>query len=315
MSQVERQELSSAPEEDPRLELRFFPFYSEAGEKFRRGQETLKRAGEDPEILGAAVLRLHGAAEKITEEFLNIFEPIHSLYSGSFRANLQVLHYRLNLINKADCDIFLSRMEDRIEFAHGGEFSLSREEIENYAKLVRDLILNINSKSCELWEELVTCTDLGGPFASREIRKNIRKLLIEDIVEQRDEWIDWSFGSKVKWEIFYNITDPDCFYPASPLTETDFVVSLLPIPEDPTPENPGKIDLFARLLTGEDLNEINPETFKDFLNHDFPVVIFIPEKHREGFLEKLSPISEHILFTGYHYDKNAKLHLTLEDRT
>lgn len=324
MFRAEQQELHPAPEEGPRQELRSFPFYSKAEERLFRGQETLKRAGEDSELLGAAFLKFYGAVKATNQEFLTLFKPIYELDTSSidprysaFRENLSDLH-RLNLIEETDYEILSSEKnkEARNEFAHGDEFPLPRQEVEVFSRAAERACQELKKKTCELWEELVTQTDRSqyGSFTRGLVRNRAENILIKDIIGQGDKWIDPFFDSEEDWRLQNpsRFPIPNKFLPRLPLTESDFVVTTQ---EEASVKNPAKINLFARLLTGEDLNNIKPETFKGFLDHDFPVVVFIPERHREGFLEKLDSIKEEVSFVDYHYDKNAQLHLILEHKT
>lgn len=324
MSRAEQPELHPTPEEESRQELRSFPFYSKAEERLFRGQETLKRAGEDSELLGAAFLKFYGAVKVMNEEFLTLFKPIYEPDTSSidprhsaFRENLSDLH-RLNLIEETDYEILSSEKnkEARNEFAHGDEFPLPRQEVEVFSRAAERACWDLKKKTCELWEELVTQTDRShySLFTRGSVRNQAENILIKDIIGQGDKWIDPFFDSEEDWRLQNpsRFPRPNKFLPRLPLTESDFVVIAQ---EEATANNPAEINLFARLLTGEDLEEVKPETFKPFLNHDFPVVVFIPEKHREGFLSKLDSIKERVSFVSYYYDKNAELHLILEEVT
>ena len=120
---------------------------TKAQEKLKDGFDRLRTAGDNPDLLGLALLGFHGALEDHFRGVLEFTSTLSSAQRARVQDTRQVQwkelidlmqqHHHLNARHK---DWILSTNKFRQEFAHGGRFSGTRREVERYGEFVRTQI-------------------------------------------------------------------------------------------------------------------------------------------------------------------------------
>lgn len=113
-------------------------------EKIRLGLERLERAGDDPDLLGAALTSLHGALEDRFRHLLasspEVPEHEHARILDVARVQWAELIDLMRLhagLSPEDADFIRTMNRERQSVAHGGRFRGKRATLERYARLAR----------------------------------------------------------------------------------------------------------------------------------------------------------------------------------
>lgn len=115
-----------------------------AAEKLSLGMQRLSDAGDDPLLLGQALLTLHGALEDHFDEWLSTCAELplaerETLGEQGWPARIRQMQTYGTLSQQHATTITrFNRLRTRV--AHGDDFTLSRAELEGYTQLVRALI-------------------------------------------------------------------------------------------------------------------------------------------------------------------------------
>lgn len=118
---------------------------SSVDDKLRRGFDVLARADGDRDLLGVALVALHGALEDHLDEMLRRAPELsvedHDLMDGAdygWRSRV-ALAQRQGLISADQGQAMLSANEQRRQFAHGAVFRWGEREVEGYADLAASI--------------------------------------------------------------------------------------------------------------------------------------------------------------------------------
>jgi hypothetical protein len=114
-------------------------------EKLNRGIKILKEADNDPDLLGNALLKLHGALE---DHFRNLLTTKHNIPTDMNQVQwleLVNLMQQYEGLSIGDRDFILTMNKLRNPLAHGGLFTGTRIQVEKYAEYVGRIV---SSASC-----------------------------------------------------------------------------------------------------------------------------------------------------------------------
>jgi TM2 domain-containing membrane protein YozV len=120
---------------------------SNYSEKLQLGQERLQKAGDDPELLGYALLSFHGALEDYFRDCLAANdlleaeqrEKVQDRRKVQWKELIELMQEYEGLSKKARHKI-LDANKLRQEVAHGNQFQGTRTDVEAYAELAEELI-------------------------------------------------------------------------------------------------------------------------------------------------------------------------------
>lgn len=120
---------------------------TETQAKLQRGVDNLQEAGNNPDLLGVALLVFHGALEDHFRDVLESTSALPATQRARVRDKGQVqwmqlvdLMQQYHRLSNTHRHWILSTNRFRQEFAHGSKFNGNRREVERYGSFVRTQI-------------------------------------------------------------------------------------------------------------------------------------------------------------------------------
>lgn len=124
------------------------------GEKLQLGLQRLSKAGNDPDLLGLALISLHGALEDYFRNWLSTNSSVPPSQREAVLDARQIqwkglldLMQQYGSLNDSQRRYILRLNRLRQDVGHGGQFTGTRSELENYADFVRGFVANGSSSA------------------------------------------------------------------------------------------------------------------------------------------------------------------------
>jgi hypothetical protein len=115
---------------------------TQAQDKLKTGWERLKKAENEPDLLGLALISIHGALE---DNFRDYLEPRANVSHQVQWKDLLDLMQQYGDLSSDERRRILYMNKLRQEAAHGGQFKGSYGEVKDYAEYVQNRIKNVSS--------------------------------------------------------------------------------------------------------------------------------------------------------------------------